>query len=397
MRRILILAMSAPITLTGGAVAQTMKIGVTGPFTGPSLSMGVSLRDGAKLAVSEINRSGGIMGQQVVLVERDDEGDIEHGTRIARDLTESEHVVATVGYANTDVALAAQPIYEAAKVPVLNAVAAGTLISHQFSPPEYKANYIFRTSTSDAIQAALIVQEAIARRGFKAPAILTDSGQEARQVRSYFMNALEALHVTAAANETFHAGDTDMTAQLSRLRQANADVLLVYGPGDELARVANGMGQLGWKLPMIGGESLATATFMYNARFNGEDASMPQTFIQVGNTEKRAAFIAAYQIAYLVTRIPCPDAAAQAYDSVWLLKVAIEQAKSTDGDKIREALESLRTKVEGVVTTYDHPFSPSDHEAITRNMPLFGVVRNGHVVVAHEPDTSGWRAMRVKQ
>jgi branched-chain amino acid transport system substrate-binding protein len=388
---------AAMAMLTGSAVAQTIRIGLSAPLSGPSLSMGTSMRDGAKLAVSEINQAGGIMGRQVVLVERDDHGQAERGVQAAHELIDNERVVATVGFVNTEVALASQRLYEAAEIPVLNAVAAGTSITHQFEPPEYKANFIFRTSTTDAIQADLIVQEAITHRQFEAPAILADSTREGQAFRADLEKALSAMRMTPAAVETFNIGDTDMTNQLARIKRANADVILVYGVDLELVRIVNSMSVLGWKLPIMGSEALATATFLYNARANSDGASMPQTFIQTGTTEKRAAFVAAYSRTYQVTRFPSPDAAAQSYDSVYLLKAAIEQANSTVGREIRAALENLRTKVVGVVTTYDRPFSPADHEAITANIPVFGVVRNGHVVVAHEEDISGDRAVRVKQ
>jgi branched-chain amino acid transport system substrate-binding protein len=397
MLRKLILAVSVGTLLTGGAFAQTIKIGLSGPFTGGSASMGVSMRDGVKLAVSEINKAGGIMGKQIVLVERDDEARNELGVQIAQELINKEQVVATLGYINTGVALASQRFYEEAEIPVLNNVATGTLIARQFMPPEFNANYIFRTSANDAIQSGMIVREAITRRKFKAPAILADSTNYGQLGRADLENALEAVGVKPVAVEKFNIGDTDMTAQLLRAKQANADVILTYGIGPELAQIANGMAKLGWKLPMIGSWTLSMATFIDNAGANGDGATMPQTFIQTGNTEKRAAFIAAYQGAYKVSRIPSPVSAAQGYDSVWLLKAAIEQAKATDGRKIREALENLQTKIDGVVTVYDHPFSATDHEAISANIPVFGVVANGHVVAAHEEDIAGERAVRVKQ
>jgi branched-chain amino acid transport system substrate-binding protein len=88
--------------------------------------------------------------------------------------------------------------------------------------------------------------------------------------------------------------------------------------------------------------------------------------------------------------------AAQGYDSIYLLAAAIKQAGATDGRKIREALENLNVKVEGVVTTYDKPFSATDHEAITDNIPVFGLVKGGRVVPAHPEDIAGDKALRVK-
>ena len=312
------------------------------------------------------------------------------------ELINKEQVVATLGYINTGVALASQRFYQEAEIPVINNVATGTLIAKQFVPPDHKANYVFRTSANDAIQSAMIVDEAITRRGFKAPAILADSTNYGQLGRADLVKALEAKGVKPVAEEKFNIGDTDMTAQLLRAKNANADVILTYGIGPELAQIANGMAKLGWKLPLIGSWTLSMATFIDNAGANGDGAEMPQTFIQTGNTAKRKAFIEAYQAAYKVDRFPSPVSAAQGYHSVYLLAAAIAQAKSTDGRKIREALENLQTKVDGVVTVYDHPFSATDHEAITANIPVFGIVKGGRVEVAHPEDIAGEKAVRVK-
>jgi branched-chain amino acid transport system substrate-binding protein len=138
------------------------------------------------------------------------------------------------------------------------------------------------------------------------------------------------------------------------------------------------------------------ASFIDAAGKNGEGVLMPQTFIQMPSTPKRKAFIEAYQAAYKVERIPSPVSAAQGYDSMLILAAAINQAKSTDGRKIREALENLSTKIEGVVTTYDKPFSATDHEAITANIPVLGTVKEGRVVPADAKDLEGDKALRVK-
>ena len=88
--------------------------------------MGVSMRDGVKLAIAEINKAGGVLGRQLVAVERDDEARNELGVQIAQELINKEKVVATVGYINTGVALASQRFYQEAEVPVINNVATGS-------------------------------------------------------------------------------------------------------------------------------------------------------------------------------------------------------------------------------------------------------------------------------
>ena len=392
------LAMTAVAVFLSGAAfaADPIKIGLSGPFTGGSSSMGVSMRDGVKLAVDEINKAGGVLGRQIALVERDDEAKNELGVQIAQELVNKENVVASVGFINTGVALAAQRFFQEAEIPVFNNVATGSVIAKQFVAPEHKANYVFRNAANDTIQSAMIADEAVKRQGFKKPAILADSTNYGQLGKTDLTTALAKSGITPVATEKFNIGDTDMTSQLLKAKEAGADVILTYAIGPELAQIANGMAKLGWKVPMIGSWTLSMASFIDTAGPNGDGAMMPQTFIQMPTTPKRKSFIEAYQKAYNVDRIPSPVSAAQGYDSIYLLAAAIKQAGGTDGRKIREALENLNEKVEGVVTTYDKPFTATDHEAITDNIPVFGMVKGGRVVPAHPEDIAGDKALRVK-
>ncbi len=378
--------------------ADAIKIGVTGPYTGGSSSMGVSMRDGVKLAVAEINKAGGVLGKQLQLVERDDEAKNERGVQIAQELINKEQVVATVGFINTGVSLASQRFYQEAKIPVFNNVSTGTIITQQFKAPEFPDNYIFRNAAADSIQAPMIVEEAITRRGFKKVAILSDSTNYGQLGREDLEKALAAKGVKAVAVEKFNIKDVDMTAQLLKAKEAGAEVVLTYGIGPELAQIANGMTKLGWKVPMIGSWTLSMANYIDNAGPGGEGARMPQTFIQEPNTIKRKAFIDAYLKTFKPknNRIDSPVSAAQGYDSIYLLAAAFKQAGTTDGIKVREALENLQTKVEGVVTVYDKPFTHDDHEAITANIPVFGEVKGSRVVYAYEEDAKKGSDIRTK-
>jgi branched-chain amino acid transport system substrate-binding protein len=359
--------------------AEPIKIGVSGPFTAGSAPMGVSMRDGVRLAVAEINAKGGVLGRQLQTVERDDEAKPERGVQIAQELINKEHVVATVGYINTGVALASQRFYQQAKIPVMNNVATGSVITKQFAKePE---NYVFRNSANDTIQSTMIAEEAI-RRGFKKPAILADSTNYGQLGREDLEKVLDKKSVKPVSVEKYNIGDVDMTAQLLRAKQAGADVVLTYGIGPELAQIANGMQKLGWKVPIVGSWTLAMANFIDNAGANGNGTRMPQTFIQNPDTPKRKAFIDAYVKAYNPPngRMPSAVSAAQGYDSIYLLAAAIQQAGSTEGPKIAAALEDLKTPIEGVVTTYNKPYSKTDHEAINFENTKFGEVQNGRVV-----------------
>jgi branched-chain amino acid transport system substrate-binding protein len=349
-----------------------------------------------RLAVDEINKAGGVLGRQIQLVERDDEAKNERGVQIAQELINNEHVAATVGYINTGVALASQRFYNDARIPVMNNVATGSVITHQFDDkPE---NYIFRNAAADRIQAPMIVEEAVVKRGYKKVAILADSTNYGQLGRADLVKALDAKGIKPVAEEKFNIKDVDMTAQLLKAKEAGAEAVLTYGIGPELAQIANGMTKLGWKVPLIGSWTLSMASYIDNAGPGGEGARMPQTFVQEPTSPKRQSFI----ISYLKTfnpkngRIDSPVSAAQGYDSVYLLAAAIKQAGSTEGPKVKAALEDLKAPLDGVVMKYDHPFSIKDHEAITANVPVMGEVKGGRVVYAYADDKAKASTVKTK-
>ncbi|WP_397391608.1 ABC transporter substrate-binding protein [Polynucleobacter sp.] len=384
-----IFAVAAAAMFTTGAYAADIKVGVIGPFTGGSSSMGVSMRDGVRLAAKEINAAGGINGNKIVLVERDDEAKNERGVQIAQELINNEKVVTAFGYINTGVALASQRFFQEAKIPVINNVATGSLITKQF--PNAPENYVFRNAAADVIQAPMIAKEAVEKRGLKKVAILADSTNYGQLGREDLEKALKAYGVTPVATEKFNLGDVDMTSQLLKAKNAGAEVILTYAIGPELAQIANGMAKLGWKKPMIGSWTLSMASFIDTAGKNGNGATMPETFIQQpATTPKRKAFVEAYLKEFKPKNgvIASPVSAAQGYDSIYLFAAAVKQANGTEGPKLLAALQDLKAPVDGVVMTYNKPFSATNHEAISEKDVVMGVVENGRVEFLNAEDAT---------
>ena len=164
-------------------------------------------------------------------------------------------------------------------------------IRDRFKAPEFPDNYVFRNAAHDSIQAPMIVEEAITRRGFKKVAILADSTNYGQLGREDLEKALDAKGIKPVAVEKFNIKDVDMTAQLLKAKSAGAEAVLTYGIGPELAQIANGMTKLGWKVPIIGSWTLSMANYIDNSGANGEGARMPQTFIQDPDTPKRLSLI----------------------------------------------------------------------------------------------------------
>jgi branched-chain amino acid transport system substrate-binding protein len=131
------------------------------------------------------------------------------------------------------------------------------------------------------------------------------------------------------------------------------------------------------------------ASFIDTAGKNGNGATMPETFIQnPPTTAKRKVFVDNYLNEFKPKNgiIASPVSAAQGYDSVYILAAAIKQANSTEGPKLLAALQDLKNPVEGVVMTYNKPFSAADHEAIKAKDVVMGIVENGRVEFLNAED-----------
>jgi branched-chain amino acid transport system substrate-binding protein len=372
------LILAAILLLGSAARAQTIKVGVYGPFTGGSAGMGISMRNGAQLAAEEINKAGGVQGKKIEIVARDDEARNEKGAQIMQELLEKENVVAVLGPINTGVADASSRYAEEKHVPLIINASAGAKVNELFA--QYPDNYVFRIAAGDLLQTELIVKEAVDNRKLKKVALLCDDTNYGQNGRAKMEKALEKRKVKPVYIGKFKVKDTDMTAQLQEAKAAGAEAVLLYGIGPELAAVANSMNRIGWKADMIGAWTLSMSAFISNAGKNGDGATMPQTFIEQGATGKGKKFVEAYEKEFHEKPISVAVAAAQGYDSMQLLAMAIEQAGTTEGPKIKAALENLSKPYDGITGRYAPPFTPKDHEAVKETNVVMGVVKDGKVV-----------------
>jgi branched-chain amino acid transport system substrate-binding protein len=376
---------------------DTVKIALTGPFSGGSAPMGTSARDGSKLAIAEINAAGGIQvggkKMKIEIIERDDEAKNERGALIAQELAAMSDLSGVIGTVNTGVCMAGDKHLQEKGITKIICPAAGSASMTQWSKAGVKDNSIFRFAAHDGIQAAMVVEEAINRK-FTKVAVVFDSTNYGVSGRDDMLDQIKKQgdKLTVVAQEKFNIGDKDMTAQLLRAKSAGAQAILIWGIGPELAAVSNGMAKINMKVPLIGGWTLSMSNYIDNAGKNGNGTLMPQTFIEEPITPKAKAFIDGYHKAYKVQRIPSPVAAAQGYDAVYLLAAAVQQAGTTDTKKIKEALEDLKEPVKGVIATWNHPYTkwdPADvttHEAFRREQTVMGMVKDGRVVFGNDAD-----------
>jgi branched-chain amino acid transport system substrate-binding protein len=314
-----------------GPTARGIPIGFFGALTGPQATFAQAGRNGARLAVDEINRSGGVLGVRIDLRVEDDHNEPSEAASVVSKLITRDHVVALIGENASSRSLAAAPIAQSYKIPMISPSSTNVEVTK-------KGDYIFRVSFTDESQGRAVAT--FARRNLSAAtaAILVD----ARSDYSVGLADAFARHFTASggrvvAEPRYSEGDSDFSAQLTALVPLKPDVLFVpgyYTDAGLIARQARGLGitakLLGAdgfdspKLTEIGGDAVEGAYF--SNHYSPED---PNPAVKT--------FSAAYEKAYGIA----PDSiAATSYDAARLLADAIKRAGSTEGKRVRDALAS---------------------------------------------------------
>lgn len=362
--------------------AQPVRIGVIGPFSGPSSDFGNPMLHGVQLAVDEINAVGGYLGRPLELVIKDDQGNPDAGLKGSQELVK-EGVIATIGFCNTGVAQKSLDTFQNAQVPLIIPCATGTPLTAKFPAAQ---SYVFRTSARDAIQAPFVVNDLV-KRGWTRVAIFADTTGYGEAGLKDVEAALAAKQLKPVYVARFALGVKDLSKELAAAREAGANVLFSYTVGPENATIANGKRDLKWEVPQVGAWPLSFPFFINGAKAAADGALMAQTFIAEPSNERRAAFLSAYNRKYQ-QKIAVPMSAAQSYDTTYLLTYAmfaIRDGKFT-GPALKAALENIPRVYYGVVATYDKPFSLDDKDAVTPNMLVMGRVKNGAVTFAYPED-----------
>lgn len=378
---------------TPGA-GNPVRVGFICPFTGGSQDFGNSARLGAELAVKEINEVGGYLGRPIELVERDDKANPDEGRKVAEDLVLKEKVAFTIGFCNSGVALKSLDVFQDNKHLLLVPVATGTAITAKYPAA---TSYIFRASARDGLQGAALVED-IVKRGLSRVAILADKTGYGEGGLKDVEKLLGEKGLKPVYVARFDVGVKSLTQQVQDARSVGADVLVGYSVGPELAVLAQARAEAHFAGPLYAPWTLSFRTVAEKAGAAVEGAVMVQTIIQDLSNERRTSFIARLNRSAGGQPISSLMAAAQSYDAVQLMLRALFQTKgNTSADALKTALENLERPYAGVVTTHDRPFSPTDHDAFTRNMVWLGVWRRGEVHFQYPEDAKRASMIRRKE
>jgi branched-chain amino acid transport system substrate-binding protein len=307
----------------------------------------------------------------------------------------AEKVITTIGFCNTGVAAKSLEVFQTNKLPLIIPCSTGTPLTAKFPPEE---SYIFRTSARDAIQAPFVVED-IVKRGWNKVAIFADTTGYGEAGFKDIEKALASKNLKPIYVSRFALGVKDLNEDLKSARAAGANVIFSYAVGGENAVIAKGKQSLGWKVPQVGAWALSSPFFINGAKEAAEGALMAQTFIAEPSNSQRAAFLASYARKFNITKISVPMAAAQGYDSVYILLHSLFNIRdgNFNGVAIKTALENKIRTYYGVVATYEQPFSVKDKDATTQNMLVMGIIKNGAVTFAYPKDAKNNLFVQRKQ
>jgi branched-chain amino acid transport system substrate-binding protein len=346
---------------------EPIKIGHVAALSGASAQSGEAITRGLTIAIEEINAKGGLLGgRKLELIQRDDESVPPKGVVAARELISKEKVVAMFGGIDTPVALACVPVVNKEKVPYIAVWAAGTGITRNNADP----NFVFRVSAVDVLVDVKLLDYANKKFGSRKPGLmLINNPWGASNEQGLIAADKDNPDVEIAGIEKFENNDVDMTPQLVRLKEKGADSIILVVNTPPGAQMMKSRERMGWMVPVVSHWGISGGRFPELAGPTAGDAHFVQTYSFFGKLSPVGErVLAALKKKYPAVKGPedvfAPVGTANAYDAMHLLALAIAQAGSTDGDKIREALESLNAKYEGLIKTYNKPFSKSDHDAL---------------------------------
>jgi len=362
-RKAIVCGFALAALVAGAAVAgaaEPIRIGAIFSVTGPASFLGEPERNTAKMLEEDINQSGGVLGRPLEIIVYDDETDATKAVTAVDRLIKKDKVVAIVGPSTSGSTLAILPKVEEAKIPLVSCAAAKKIVD-----PVKK--WVFKTPQSDELAVRKIYQHA-KKAGIKKVAIITASDAYGAAGREELKALAPGFGIAVVADEVFGPKDTDMTAQLTKIKGTDAQAIVCWGTNPGPAVIARNRVQLGIVTPLYMSHGVASPKFIELAgAANAEGILLPagrlisEPQVPAGQPQKKilAAYIKEYEAKY---RQPVSTFGGYAYDAIMLVVQAIRSAKSADPAAIRDALEKVRGYN---ATTGEFNFSEEDHNGLT--------------------------------
>jgi branched-chain amino acid transport system substrate-binding protein len=327
----LLLCCACERKMNGSTSSETgpIKVGVYADLSGQTSSFGQSTVKGAKMAADEVNKAGGIGGRQIQLVVEDDQGRPEQAATVVTKLINQDKVNAVIGEVASSNSLAAAPIAQAAKIPMITPSSTNPRVTQV-------GDYIFRVCFIDPFQGQVDAKFAANTLHAKTSAILLDVNSDySRGLAQYFEQQFTKLGGRIIERQSYQQTDRDFSGVLTAIRAAKPDVIFVPGYYGQVGVIAKQAKALGIKAPLLGADGWDSPA-LWELGGDALNGSFMANHYSVDDPSPRVQkFVADYK----VRNNEVPDAiAALAYDAMRVLAKSIEVAGSTEGAKLRDAI-----------------------------------------------------------
>jgi branched-chain amino acid transport system substrate-binding protein len=358
---------------SGTAVAQEpIRIGAFLSVTGPASFLGDPEQKTLEMYVERINASGGVLGRKLQLFSYDSAGDAEKARTFAKRLIEQDKVDVIVGGSTTGETMAAVPLAEQAQVPFISLAGAVVII-------EPVKKWVFKTPHTDRMACEKIFTDMKARNLSKL-ALISGAGGFDKSLRAQCIAVAPKYGIDIVADESYGAADTDMTAQLTKIKgTSGVQAVMNCGFGQGPAIVTKNYKQIGLTLPLYQSHGVASKEFVKLAGDAAEGVRLPAAALLVGHlladNDPQKAVVVSYKKDYEARfKSDVSTFGGHAYDGLMIAVEAIKRAGGTDRAKVRDEIEKTKGYVGtgGVVN-----MSATDHMGLDLSAFKMLEIRNG--------------------
>ena len=325
---------------TAAHAQAPIRIGAFLSVTGPAAFLGDPEQKTLELYVERLNAAGGVLGRKLELVAYDSGGDAEKARTFAKRLIEQDKVDVIVGGSTTGETMAVVPLVEAAGLPFISLAGAVVIV-------EPVKKWVFKTPHTDRMACDKIFVDMKAR-GISKAALISGSGGFDKSMRGQCLGVAKNHGIDVVADETYGASDTDMTTQLTKIRNTpGVQAVLNAGFGQGPAIVTKNYRQLGITVPLYQSHGVASKQYINLAGDAAEGVRLPAAALLVAeslpDSDAQKPVVVSYKQAYEARfKQDVSTFGGHAYDGLMLAVEAMKKAGSTDKAKVRDALEQVR-------------------------------------------------------
>ena len=324
----------------GAALAQNIKVGAFFSTTGPASFLGEPAQKTMQIYIEDLNKAGGLLGRKLELVSYDDGGDAAKANGFVKRLIEDDKVDVIIGGSTTGATMAVYPLVEKAEIPFVS-VGGGVVIS------EPVKKWMFKVAPTDRAAAEKVFLD-MKKRGLSRLALISETSGFGQSGRKETLGAASKYGIEIVSDETYGAKDTDVTAQLTKIKgNDKAQALLVFGFGQGPAIVTKNIAQLSIKLPVYQSHGVAAKEYIDLSGASAEGVRLPAgallipDILAASDPQKKA--VVDYVTTFKARTNSEPATfGGYAYDALMIWANAVKRAGSVDKAKVRDEIEKTK-------------------------------------------------------